>query len=111
MHLKHFRILILPKVSEAILAVLKCEHTDVVYCGRLQGRHFPRNLILTKLSPSILVLNGTKTEVKASSQNNASSPKCFYLKQDGAVTTSLLGDELVVRGYRGSEFRLRSLSR
>jgi hypothetical protein len=98
-------------VSEAILAVLKDQHADVVYCGRLQGRHFPRNLILAKLSPSILVLNGTKTEVTGNSQNKASSPKCFYVKQDGAVTVSLLGDELVIRGYRGSEFRLPSLSR
>jgi ComEC/Rec2-related protein len=110
-HLKQFRVLILPNLSEACLAVLKCDHADVVYCGRLQGRHFPRNLILAKLSPSILVLNGTKTEVTANSQNNPSSPKCFYVKQDGAVTTSLLGDQLVVRGYRGSEFRLPSLSR
>jgi hypothetical protein len=49
--------------------------------------------------------------VTGNSQNNASSPKCFYVKQDGAVTVSLLGDELVIRGYRGSEFRLPSLSR
>jgi competence protein ComEC len=110
-HLNQFRVLILPNVSEAILAVLKYEHADVVYCGRLQGRHFPRNLILAKLSPSILVLNGTKTEVTANSQNNPSSPKCFYVKQDGAVTVLLLGDQLVIRGYRGSEFRLPSLSR
>jgi hypothetical protein len=110
-HLKQFRVLILPNVSEAGLAVLKCDHADVVYCGRLQGRHFPRNLILAKLSPSILVLNGTKTEVTANSPNNPLGPKCFYVKQDGAVTTSLLGDQLVIRGYRGSEFRLRSLSR
>jgi ComEC/Rec2-related protein len=110
-HLKQFRVLILPNVSEASLAFLKCDHVDVVYCGRLQGRRFPRNLILTKLSPSILVLNGTKAEVTANSQNSPSSSKCFYVKQDGAVTTSLLGDELLIRGYRGGEFRLRSLSR
>jgi ComEC/Rec2-related protein len=110
-HLKQFRVLILPNVSESNLAILKCDHADVVYCGRLQGRHFPRNLILAKLSPSILVLNGTKTEVTANAQNNPSSPKCFYVKQVGAVTTSLLGDQLVIRGYRGSEFRLRSLRR
>jgi ComEC/Rec2-related protein len=110
-HLKQFRILILPSVSETSLAILKCDHADVVYCGRLQGRHFPRNLILAKLSPSILVLNGTKIEVTANSPNNPLGPKCFYVKQDGAVTTSLVGDQLVIRGYRGSEFRLRSLSR
>jgi ComEC/Rec2-related protein len=110
-HLKQFRVLFLPNVNEASLKILKCDHADVVYCGRLQGRHFPRNLILAKLSPSILVLNGTKTEVTANSQNIPSSPKCFYVKQDGAVTTSLFGDELVIRGYRGNEFRLRNLSR
>jgi hypothetical protein len=98
-------------VSEASLALLKCDHADVVYCGRLEGRRFPGNLMIAKLSPSILVLNGTKAEVNANSQNNRSSPKCFYLKRDGAVTTTLVDNDLVVRGYRGSEFRLPSLSR
>jgi ComEC/Rec2-related protein len=110
-HLKQFRVLILPSVSEASLALLKCDHADVVYCGRLEGRRFPGNLMIAKLSPSILVLNGTKSEVTANSQNNRSNPKCFYLKRDGAVTTTLIDNDLVVRGYRGSEFRLPNLSR
>ena len=110
-HLRQFRILILPSVTEASLAELKCDHADVVYCGRHRGRRFPSDGIISKLSPSVLVVNGTKAEVAATSKYDALGPKCFYLKQDGAVTTTLFNDGLVVRGYRGSEFRLRNLSR
>jgi competence protein ComEC len=110
-HLEKFRILILPTVTEASLSALKCGHADVVYCGRLGSRRFPRDLIINKLSPSILVLNGTKPEVIANARDGPSTTKCFYVKQDGAITTELLNRELVIRRYRGSEFRLRSLSR
>ena len=110
-HLDQFRVLILPNVTEASLSALKCDHADVVYCGRLRERRFPRSLLIAKLSPSVLVLNGTKPEVIANFQDSQSSPKCFYVKQDGAVTTTLLNNELVIRGYCGAEFRLRSLSR
>jgi beta-lactamase superfamily II metal-dependent hydrolase len=110
-HLEKFRILILPTVTEASLIALKCDQADVVYCGRLGSRRFPRDLIVNKLSPSILVLNGTKPEVIANTRDGPSSTKCFYVKQDGAITTELLNRELVIRSYRGSEFRLRSLSR
>ena len=110
-HLDQFRVLILPNVTEASLSALKCDHADVVYCGRLRERRFPRSLLIAKLSPSVLVLNGTKPEVTANFQDSQSSPKCFYVKQDGAVTTTLLNNELVIRGYCGAEFRLRSLSR
>ena len=65
--------------------------------------------MVNKLSPSILVLNGTKPEVIANAGDGSS--KCFYVKQDGAITTELLNRELVIRSYRGSEVRLRSLSR
>ena len=110
-HLDGFRVLILPNVTGASLTSLNCDHADVVYCGRLLGRRFPRDLMIAKLSPSILVLNGTKPEVSANSQNGPSSPKCLYIKQEGAVTTALLNGDLVIRGYRGTEFRLRSRSR
>jgi ComEC/Rec2-related protein len=110
-HLDQFRVLILPNVTEASLAALKCDHADVVYCGRLRSRRFPRDLMIAKLSPSILVLNGTKPEMTANSADIHSSPKCFYLKRDGAVTTALHRGELVTRGYRGTEFRLQSLRR
>jgi hypothetical protein len=110
-HLDQFRILILPSVSEATIADLKCDHVDVVYCGRLRGRRFPRSLLIAKLSPSILVLSGTKPEIMANPRDGIESPKSLYLKQDGAVTAALLNHELVVRSYRGSELRLRSLSR
>jgi competence protein ComEC len=110
-HLDRFRVLILPTVTEGSLTALKCDHADVVYCGRLRGRRFPRNLMIAKFSPSILVVNGTKPELVANSQDGSSSPKCFYVKQEGAVTTALLNGELVIRSYRGSEFRLQSLRR
>jgi competence protein ComEC len=110
-HLEKFRILILPTVTEASLSALKCGHADVVYCGRLGNRRFPRDLLINKLSPSILVLNGTKPEVIANARDGPSTTKCFYVKQDGAITTELVNRELVIRSYRGSEFRLRSLSR
>jgi hypothetical protein len=110
-HLGKFRVLILPDVTEKNIVALKCDHADVVYCGRLGGRRFPRNLMNVKLSPSILVLNGTKPEVVANPRDGSSGPKCLYVKRDGAVTTALQGDDLVVRGYRGTEVRLRSLTR
>jgi competence protein ComEC len=110
-HLEEFRILILPAVTEASLIALKCDHADVVYCGRLGNRRFPRDLMVNKLSPSILVLNGTKPEVVANARDGPSTTKCFYVKQEGAITTELCNRELVIRSYRGSEFRLRNLSR
>jgi ComEC/Rec2-related protein len=110
-HLGQFRVLILPAVTEASIIELKCGHADVVYCGRLGGRRFPRNLMNAKLSPSVLVLNGTKPEVVANPLDGSSGPKCFYLKRDGAITTALQENDLVIRTYRGTEVRLRSLSR
>jgi hypothetical protein len=109
--LGQFRVVVLPQVNEANLSALKCGHADVVYCGRQTGRRFPRALMIAKLSPAILVLSGTKSEMIANSVNNHSGPKCFYLRQEGAVSAALLNGELVVRGYCGSEARLPSLSR
>ncbi|HKM57880.1 MAG TPA: hypothetical protein VJX28_03975, partial [Chthoniobacterales bacterium] len=108
-HLGGFRVLILPTVTEGILTALKLDHADVVYCGRLRDRRFPRDLMVSKLSPAVLVLNGTKTELTANPHGN--SPECFFLKQGGAVTTMLCGGKLRVRNYCGSEFRLPSRSR
>jgi hypothetical protein len=110
-HLEQFRVLILPNVTETGLTALNCDHVDVVYCGRLRSRRFPRHLLLAKLTPSVLVLNGTKPEVIANSEGSPPNPRCFYLKQDGAITTGLLNNNLVIRAYRGTEFRLPSLSR
>jgi ComEC/Rec2-related protein len=110
-HLGQFRVLILPDLTEQTLSNLPCDHADVVYCAHVPVRRFPRNSIVTKLSPDVLVLNGTKAEIVANSPGSQTSPRCFYLKRDGAVTTALLHGELVIQSYRGSEFRLRSLSR
>ncbi len=110
-HLGRFRVVILPTVTERILAGLKPDHADVVYCGRLRDRGFPRDLLVEKLSPAVLVMNGTKPELTANPHGNGISPECFYLKQGGAVTTALSDGELRVRNYCGSEFRLQSRSR
>jgi ComEC/Rec2-related protein len=110
-HLGQFRVLILPDLTEQTLSNLKCDHADVVYCAHVLARRFPRDSIVAKLSPKVLVLNGTKAEITANSSGGQTSPRCFYVKRDGAVTTALLDGELVIQSYRGSEFRLRSLSR
>ena len=108
-HLGQFRVLILPDLTEQTLANLKCDHADVVYCAHLPARRFPYDSIVAKLSPNVLVLNGTKAEITANSLHGQTSPRCFYIRRDGAVTTALLDGELVIQSYRGSEIRLRSL--
>jgi len=110
-HLGQFRVLILPDLTEQTLTNLKCDHADVVYCAHLPARRLPYESIVAKLSPNVLVLNGTKAEITANSLHGQSSPRCFYVRRDGAVTTALLDGELVIQSYRGSEIRLRSLSR
>jgi len=110
-HLGRFRVVILPTVTEGILARLKLDHADVVYCGRLHDRRFPRDLIVEKLSPEVLVMSGTKSELTANPHGSGASPECFFLKQGGAVTTLFSDGELRVRNYCGSEFRLPSRSR
>jgi hypothetical protein len=106
-HLGQFRVLILQDLTEQTLANLKCDHADVVYCAHFPTRRFLRSSIVAKLSPNVLVLNGTKAEITSNSLNGQTSPKCFYLKRDGAVTTALLDGELVIQSYGGSEFRLQ----
>ena len=106
-----FRILILPAVASEILAELKQDHADVVCCGRLRERRFPRELLISKLSPSVLILTGTKSELAQSMQVNKAYPKCFFIKQDGAVTVAAFNDELRVRSHCGAEIILQSLSR
>lgn len=110
-HLGPFRVLILPIVTEGVLAALKKDHADVVYCGRLRDRRFPRDLLIRKLSPSVLVMNGTKPELVANLQGNGAPPDCFFLKQGGSVTTALFCGELRIRNFAGSELRLPSRSR
>ncbi len=110
-HLGRFRVLILPTVTEQILNELKTNHADVVYCGRLNERRFPRDLIIRKLAPAVLVLSGSKPERIANPPGTGLSPECFFLKQGGAVTTFLSNGKLTVRNYSGSEFRLESRSR
>jgi ComEC/Rec2-related protein len=110
-HLGQFRVLILPDLTEQTLTNLQCGHADVVYCAHLPAQRLLHDSIVAKLSPSALVLNGTKAEITANSLHGQTGPRCFYVRRDGAVTTALVDSELVIQSYRGSEFRLRSLSR
>jgi ComEC/Rec2-related protein len=109
--LGRFRILILPTVANEILTSLKQRHADVVCCGRLRDRRFPRELLINKFSPSVLILTGTKPELAENTQGNGAYPKCFFIKQIGAVTVSLFNDELRVCGHCGAEILLPSLNR
>jgi ComEC/Rec2-related protein len=109
--LGQFRVLILPDLNRQTLSALKCDHADVIYCGRLSGQHLAQNSLVTRLSPSVLVLGGSKAQTATNSFGPQTSPRCFCLKDDGAVTAALKDGELVVQSYRGLEFRLRSLSR
>jgi len=109
--LEKFRILILPTVTIEILTALKQNHADVVCCGRLRERRFPRELLIKKLSPSVLILTGTKPELAENSQGIGAYPKCFFIKQEGAVTVTAIHAGLRVWSHCGSEILLPSLSR
>jgi hypothetical protein len=70
-----------------------------------------RNLrsILSKLTPRVAIFTGSKAELGIRSTPDA--PICFYLKENGAVTTAVMGKELVVTDMAGHQVRLRSLNR
>ena len=106
-----FRILILPTVASEFLIHIKQDHADVVCCGRLRERRFPRELLISKLSPSVLILAGTKPEMAENTEARGAYPKCFFIKQDGAVTAAVFNDELRIWSHRGVEILLPSRSR
>jgi ComEC/Rec2-related protein len=109
--LGQFRVLILPDLNQQTLSTLKCDHADVVYCAHLQGQRLTQNSLVAKLSPSVLVLGGSKAQISANSFGAQTRPKCFCLRRDGAITAALRDGDLFIHSYRGSELRLRSLSR
>jgi competence protein ComEC len=106
-----FRVLILPQFSEEIVQALPNEHVDVVYCGGVRTRHVPRDSLIAKIAPAVVISSGTKSETAANSNLDPSSPRYLYLKREGAITTERRGDNLFVHTFRGTELRLTSRSR
>jgi hypothetical protein len=87
------------------------EHADVVCYGRVRTRHVPRDALVAKIAPSIVISSGTKTEIMVNSNHDSVSPHYLYLKQDGSITTERRGDDLWVHTFRGTEWRFTSRSR
>ena len=100
-------MLILSEVSDRLATELPDIRADVVYCMHSSSRNLPS--ILSKLAPRIAIFTGSKAELGIRSAPDA--PICFYLKENGAVTTAVIGEELVVADMAGHQVRLRSLNR
>jgi hypothetical protein len=100
-------MLILGEISDRLAAELPEVHADVVYCMHSSTRNL--RAILSKLEPKVVILNGNKAEFGI--RSTADAPFCFYLKENGAVTTAVVGEELVVADMTGRQVRLPSLSR
>ena len=109
--LGEFRVLILPEIDEAIVNGLPNERIDVVCYGRVRSRHIPRDSLIAKLAPSVVISSGTKMEIVADSKRDNACPHFLHLKQDGAITAERSGDDLLVHTFLGTEFRLTSRSR
>jgi ComEC/Rec2-related protein len=102
-----FRMLILSEISDRLAAELPDVRADVVFCMHSSSRTL--RSILTKFEPRVVILSGNKTELGIRSTGDA--PFCFYLKEHGAVTTAVVGEELLVGDMTGRQVRLPSLSR
>jgi ComEC/Rec2-related protein len=102
-----FRMLILSEVDDRLATELPDVRADVVYCMHTSSRNL--RSILSKLTPRVAIFTGTKAELGIRSAPDA--PICFYLKENGAVTTAVVGKELVVTDMAGHQARLRSLNR
>jgi len=109
--LGEFRVLILPEIDEAIVNGLPNERIDVVCYGRVRSRHIPRDSLIAKLAPSVVISSGTKMEIVADSKRDNAGAHFLHLKQDGAITAERSGDDLLVHTFLGTEFRLTSRSR
>jgi competence protein ComEC len=109
--LGEFRVLILPELNEEIVNALPNGHVDVVCYGRVRTRHVPRDSLVAKLAPDVVISSGTRTEIMADSNRNNAGPHFLHLKQDGAITAERSGHDLLVHTFRGTEFRLTSRSR
>ena len=106
-----FRVLILPELNEEVVSTLPKEHVDLVCCGRARTRRTPGNSLIAKITPAVVILSGTKTEIAANSKRDPACPRYLYLKQDGAITAEQNGDDLFLHTFRGTELRLTARSR
>ena len=106
-----FRVLILHEIDEEIVNGLPDQHIDVVCYGRVRTRHIPRDSLIAKLAPQVVISPGTKMEFMADSNHGRLGPHLLHLKQDGAISAERSGDNLWVHTFLGTEFRLTSRSR
>ena len=106
-----FRVLILPELNEEVVSALAKQHVDLVCCGPVRTRRTPRDLLVAKITPDVVVSSGTKTEIAANSKPDRASPRYLYLKQDGAITAEQNGDNLFVHTFSGTELRLTARKR
>jgi len=106
-----FRVLILPELNEEVVSALAKQHVDLVCCGPVRTRHTPRDLLVAKITPDVVVSSGTKTEIAANPKPDRASPRYLYLKQDGAITAEQNGDNLFVHTFSGTELRLTARKR
>jgi signal recognition particle subunit SEC65 len=103
--------LILPELSEEIVSALPNEHVDLVYCGRARSRHIPRDLLVAKLAPEVVISSGSKAEIARNSIREQVHPRYLYLKQDGAVTAESSGSKLFIHTFCGTALCLTARSR
>jgi len=107
-----FEILIISDLTEQTLEILPKGQVDIIYCAHTRLKKFPRDLLIREVSPQLLVLAGTKPEMAASTTSPTGEfPKWIFIKESGAVMAFLSGDDLLVEGFFGPQFRLRSRSR
>src|SRR6516225_954160 len=106
-----FRLLILPELSEEIVHALPNEHVDVVYCGRARSRHIPRDALVAKVAPDVVISPGTKAEIEQNSVRGQADPHYLYLKQDGAITAERSSSDLFIHTFCGTTLRLTARSR
>jgi hypothetical protein len=103
--------LILPELSEEIVSALPNEHVDVVCWGRARSRHIPRDSLVAKVAPDVVISPGTKAEIEQNSVRGQADPRYLYLKQDGAITAERSGSDLFIHTFCGTVLRLTARSR
>ena len=99
----------LPELSEEIVNALPNEHVDLVYCGRARSRHIPRDSLVAKVTPQVVISSGTKAEIAGNSIRE--QVHYLYLKQDGAITAERSGSDLFIHAFCGTVLRLTARSR
>jgi ComEC/Rec2-related protein len=107
-----YEVLLLSDVTDQTLNLLRPHHVDVVYCAHTRTKRFPRDALIRIVSPQLIILTGTKPEITAAQANPEKlEPRWLFVKETGAITAFVSGDELIVNGFRGPQIRFRSRSR